>query len=83
MPGSAKIVGRLHDGVPQRPRLHGGIDPHAIGALVGALRHGHSARTRTVHQLPGLALLDSLDEGIRHPHRHIEIVPAPGCALWP
>ena len=79
--GLGKVVGRLHDRVPQLARRHGRVHPQPISALVGALRLQGYARPRAVHQLPRAIGLNGFDERIGHAHRHVEIVPAAGRAL--
>ncbi|OQC14887.1 MAG: hypothetical protein BWX79_00778 [Alphaproteobacteria bacterium ADurb.Bin100] len=76
-----KVVGRLHHRIPQFPRGHRLVDPKAVRTLEGALRDQAGAGARTVHQFPGLVVPKRLHERIGHPHRHVEVVPAPRRAL--
>ncbi|MNV23731.1 hypothetical protein D3C71_1147630 [compost metagenome] len=79
--GLGKVVGRLHDGVPQLACGHGGIHPLAVCTLVGALGEQRSAGASLVHQLPLCVVLHGCNELVRNAHRHIEVIPAPWRAL--
>ena len=76
-----KVIGRLHDGVPQLARRHFAEDPQPVAALVSALVNQLFARLGRVHQFPLGIVLHGLHEGIAHAHRDVEVVPAPGRAL--
>ena len=76
-----KVIGRLHDGVPQLLRGQRAVDPLAVGALVGALAVVFGVGFGGVHQLPGGALLHRFNKCVGHPHRHIEVVPTPRRAF--
>ncbi len=79
--GLGKVVGGLHHGVPQLARGHGFVDPQAIGTLGGTLGHDAGTGLGAVHQLPVFACRERFHERIRHTHRHVEVIPAPGRAL--
>ena len=79
MPGSAKVVGGFHDRVPQLACLHGGMNPQAICALVGALGQGPRGRARA--PAPTVPSACGLDERIGHADRHVEVVPAASVRL--
>ena len=76
-----EVVGRLHDRVPQRAGLHRGVDPQAVCALACALRDHGRTGGGFMHQIPGFVVLHGLDEGVRHAHRHVEVVPPARCAF--
>ena len=77
----SKVVGRLHDGVPQLARRQALVHPQAIGALGGPLGNALGTGLGAVYQLPVGAIDHGLHELIAHAHRDVEIVPAPWRAL--
>ena len=76
-----KVVGRLHDGVPQLARLHLAVYPQAVCALVAAGIQHLLAGLGLVHQLPRGIIHHGLHEGVAHAYGYVEVVPAPGGAL--
>ena len=76
-----KIVGRLHDGVPQFARRHLAVHPLPVGALASTIVKQFPARFGLVHQFPLGIVRHRLHESIGHANRHVEIVPAPWGAL--
>ncbi len=79
--GLGEVVGRAHDGVPQRAGGQGLVDPLAVGALVGTLLQQGGAGAGAVHQVPGLVFGHGLHEVVADADRDVEVVPAARRAL--
>lgn len=71
-----KIIGRPHDGVPERARRLALIDPQPIFTTMGSSLYLCIAGAGDMEQLPFGIVPDRLHEGVAHADRDIEIVPA-------